>query len=64
MTDEQRSVIVEYRKEGLGYKKISRLTGICESTIKTFCHRNGLAGKAEPKSKAPKIMKKTCINRS
>ena len=60
MTDEQRSAIVEYRREGLGYKKISRLTGICESTIKTFCHRNGLAGKAGPKTKAPDTMKKTC----
>ena len=66
MTDEQRSVIVEYRKEGLGYKKISRLTGICESTIKTFCHRNGCCGKPiiqYPGRKEKKFCSDSCRNR-
>lgn len=44
MTNEQKAAITEYRKNGCGYKKISRLTGICESTVKTYCRRNGMAG--------------------
>ena len=37
MTNEQRAAIMEYRKNGCGYKKISQLTGISENTIKTYC---------------------------
>ena len=44
MTNKQKDAIAEYRKSGYGYKKISQITGICESTVKTFCRRNGLAG--------------------
>ena len=59
MTNEQRAAIKEYRNNGYGYKKISRLTGICESTVKTFCRRNGLGGNTqEPTSET----EKTCIN--
>ena len=47
MTNEQRATITGYRKDGYGYKKISQLTGVCESTIKTFCRRNGLGGIAQ-----------------
>ncbi len=46
MTDAQRSAIAEYRRGGYGYKKISQLTGVCESTVKTYCRRNGLTGTA------------------
>lgn len=42
MTDEQRTAIAGYRRSGCGYKKISQLTGLCESTVKTYCRRNGL----------------------
>ena len=58
MTDQQRAAITEYRGKGLGYKKISQLTGICESTVKTFCHRNGLTGKREMR---PETGKKPCL---
>lgn len=44
MTDTERMAIAEYRRNGIGYKKISQLTGICESTIKTYCRRNSLGG--------------------
>ena len=44
MTDEQRTAVTGYRRSGYGYKKISQITGICESTVKTYCRRNGLAG--------------------
>ena len=60
MTEAQRSSIVKYRKEGLGYKKISKLTGICESTIKTFCHRNGLTGETATMKKASRPTEKAC----
>ena len=44
MTDNQKTAITEYRRNGCGYKKISQLTGVSENTIKTFCKRNGLGG--------------------
>lgn len=43
MTSEQRSAIVGYRERGYGYKKISQLTGLCESTVKSYCRRNDLS---------------------
>lgn len=46
MTDTQRTDIAKYRKEGYGYKKIGRLTGISENTVKTYCKRNGLGSTA------------------
>ena len=58
MTDTQRAAIAEYRRSGYGYKKISQLTGVCESSVKTYCRRNGLTGSAE---EAPRgISEKTC----
>jgi hypothetical protein len=61
MTDAQRNAIVEYRRDGLGYKKISQLTGICESTIKTFCHRNGLTGNMENVELKREASEKACL---
>ncbi len=39
MTDEERTMVTEYRAQNLGYKKIAQLTGISLSTIKSFCKR-------------------------
>lgn len=59
MTDAQRAAIAGYRRDGYGYKKISQLTGVCESTVKTYCRRNGLVGSAE---EAPLgITEKSCL---
>lgn len=55
MTDEQRTAITEYRRSGYGYKKISQMTGVCESTIKTFCRRNDLSGSAST------LLEKPCL---
>jgi len=44
MTNEEKLTITKYRKSGIGYKRISQLTGISENTIKTYCKRNGLGG--------------------
>lgn len=46
MTEKQKTTITDYRKMGFGYKKISQLTGINENTIKSYCKRNDLGGKA------------------
>ena len=43
MTAEQRTIIADYRRAGIGYKKISRLLGINENTVKAYCKRNGLS---------------------
>lgn len=44
MTNEEKSRIAEMRKSGMGYKKIAQALGLSEGTVKTFCHRNGMAG--------------------
>ena len=36
--------ISAYRRQGYGYKKIAKLLDFPESTVKTFCRRNGLTG--------------------
>ena len=46
MTETQRMTIADYRKMGFGYKKIAQFTGMNENTIKSYCRRSGLGGKA------------------
>jgi endogenous inhibitor of DNA gyrase (YacG/DUF329 family) len=43
MTNEQKSRIAELRKEGLGYKRIAKALGLNDGTVKTYCHRHGMA---------------------
>lgn len=60
MTNAQRDAIMGYRRDGYGYKKISQLTGVCESTVKTFCRRNGLTSTAA--GEVPhRITEKPCL---
>lgn len=40
MTNEQRALVLTFRREGLGYGAISRKTGISVNTVKSFCRRN------------------------
>ena len=42
MTDEQRQKITNLRAAGNGYKKISKLLGLSENTVKSFCQRRNL----------------------
>jgi len=42
MTTEQKDEILRLKREGKGYKTISRLTGININTVKTTCRRSGL----------------------
>ena len=44
MTDEQRQKITNLRTAGNGYKKISKLLGLSENTVKSFCQRRKLCG--------------------
>ncbi len=41
MTAEEQMIIANFRKRGLGYKRIATLTGISINTIKAFCRRQG-----------------------
>lgn len=54
MTDAQKIKIKNLRAEGFGYKRIAELVGISENTIKTFCRRNGLGGKATTEKQSNK----------
>ena len=40
MERENERKIVEYRKAGIGYKKIAALLGISKNTVASFCKRN------------------------
>ncbi len=45
MTEEQKNQIISLRKEGCGYTAVANRIGISKDTVKSFCRRNGLAGK-------------------
>lgn len=47
MTDNQKDQIAAMRKGGSGYKRIAQALNLSESTVKSFCKRNGLVS-AEP----------------
>lgn len=54
MTDEQREQIRRLRYQGIGYGSIAELLSLPENTVKSFCKRNGLAGKlAKGKTEIP-----------
>ncbi|MDF2645358.1 MAG: Sigma-70 region 4 type 2 [Paenibacillus sp.] len=56
MTEEQKSQIKNLRVDGYGYNRIAQVLGISENTVKSFCRRNNLTGKAAveiPKAQAP-----------
>lgn len=45
MTDEEKQQITRLRKKGCGYTAVANKVGISKDTVKSFCRRNGLAGK-------------------
>ena len=45
MTDTQKSQITGLRAAGMGYTVIARQMGLPRDTVRSFCRRNGLAGK-------------------
>ena len=46
MTDKDRREITQMRGGGMGYGRIARLLGIPLSTVKSYCRRNNLLGRA------------------
>ena len=42
MTDEQRQQVTNLRSTSYGYKKISQLLNLSESTVKSFCKRHNI----------------------
>ena len=45
MTEEQKQQVIRLRKEGCGYTAVAHNVGVSKDTVKSFCRRNGLAGK-------------------
>lgn len=46
MTNEQKSKITRLRTDGYGYMKIAQMLGVSENTVKSYCRRNNLIGRA------------------
>lgn len=59
MTDEQRQQITNLHAVGNGYKKIGKLLGLSENTVKSFCQRRKLS-RVVVKSNAEVTVCKCC----
>ena len=53
MTEEQKTQIANLRGEGYGYVRIAQTLGISENTVKSFCRRKKLAGRAAASQAMP-----------
>lgn len=53
MTKEQKLQIAKLRAGGYGYTRVAQALGVSENTVKSFCRRNNLTGKAT--AKTPKM---------
>lgn len=42
MTNEQKELISEFRRQGCGYSKIATQLSISKNTVKSYCQRNAL----------------------
>ena len=47
MTEEQKQQVIRLRKEGCGYTAVAHNVGVSKDTVKSFCRRNGLAGRLQ-----------------
>ena len=45
MTEEQKRKVSDLRRAGMGYTETARLAGVSRDAVRSFCRRNGLAGK-------------------
>lgn len=50
MTNGEKMLITQQRRQGLGHTEIARKLGLSVNTVKSFCQRNGIkpAGKTMP----------------
>jgi len=60
MTDKDKREITQMRRGGMGYGRIARLLGIPLSTVKSYCRRNNLLGRAGGRSACSVV---TTLNR-
>ena len=51
MTEEQKSIIVKCRGNGMGYATIANKIGLKKDTVVAFCRRNGLTGNMAEKKR-------------
>ena len=42
MTNEQKTLILQMRKKGLGYIKIEQILNISYNTVRSYCRRNSV----------------------
>ena len=56
MTNGEKMLITQQRRQGLGYTEIARKLGMSVNTVKSFCQRNGI----KPVSKTAIPEKDTC----
>ena len=54
MTNGEKMMITQQRRQGLGYTEIARKLGLSVNTVKSYCRRNGIkpAGKTMPEKYA------------
>ena len=63
MTSEQKIMIEEYRKNGIGYKQIAKDIGISVNSVKTYCRRNNLCSEDLQKSVSDSVCEQCGKNR-
>ena len=62
MTEQEKKQVIRLRNEFYSYKKIAKALSISESTVKSFCIRNGLGGLASHKRTKPLGDENHCLN--
>lgn len=60
MTEEQKKKVSDLRRAGMGYTETARLAGVSRDAVRSFCRRNGLAGKAAEDGPAEGQAKEGC----
>lgn len=65
MTNKQKIKVKQLRSEGMGYTTVAKTLGLSKETVKSFCRRNGLAGRADiaaQETEAERTEGKVCRN--
>lgn len=62
MTDEQKTRIFRMREQGMSYGVIAEALSLSKNTVKSYCRRNGIAGKRVPAQKTAEEPAEFCQN--